>query len=109
MSDPTNHTEVRLRDETLQHMRDMMREAVRDGLKESINDEAIERFWAGGMTMLQRQATQHAGRFVLGGLMGVVRKAGMFLVLGGVVYAVGGWSALAALAKAVFSGASAAP
>jgi hypothetical protein len=104
MITPTDHAEVRLRDETLQHMRDMMREAVRDGLKESINDEAIERFWAGGLALLQRQATQHAGRFVLGGLMGIVRKAGVFLVLGGVVYAVGGWSALAALFKTIFNG-----
>lgn len=100
----TEHSEVRLREETLQHMRDLMREAVREGLRDTVNDEAIERFWAGGLTMLQRQATQHAGRFVLGGLIGILRKAGMFLALGGVVYAVGGWSALAALMKTLFSG-----
>lgn len=100
----TEHNEVRLREETLQHMRDLMREAVREGFRDTVNDEAIERFWAGGLLMLQRQATQHAGRFVLGGLMGIMRKAGMFLVLGGVVYAVGGWSALAGLGKALFHG-----
>lgn len=97
-------TEVRLREETLEHMKSLMREAVRDGLRDTVNDEAIERFWAGGLAMLQRQATQHAGRFVLGGLAGLFRKVGMFLVLGGVVYAVGGWSALASLGKTLFHG-----
>jgi len=52
---------------------------------------------------LQRQATDHAGRFVLGGSWGLVRNAGMFLTLGGIVYAIGGWSALAGLAKTLFS------
>lgn len=95
--------EVRLSEETLQHMQTLMREAVKHGAKDLVTEQTIEQFWAGGLNMLQKQATQHAGRFVLGGLWGLTRKAGVFLVLGGVVYAIGGWTALAALFKAVFS------
>lgn len=95
--------EVRLQEETLQHMQSLMREAVRDGVRDLVTQETIEQFWAGGLSMLQKQATEHAGRFVLGGLWGIARKASLFLVLGGAVYALGGWSALAALFKAVFS------
>lgn len=99
-----------LSEETAAHMRDLMREAVREGLREALSDEAVERFWTSGLSMLQRQAAQQTGRFVLGGLAGIMRKAGMFLVLGGVVYAIGGWTALATLAKAVLHGSgSAAP
>ena len=36
-------------------------------------------------------------------LLPLARKASLFLMLGGIVYALGGWSALAALAKAIFS------
>lgn len=97
------HAEVGLRDETLQHMRDLMRESVREGLREFVTEETIEQFWAGGLGLLQKQATKHAGQFVLGGLLGLARKAALFLALGGIVYALGGWSALAALVKSMFS------
>lgn len=100
---PERAEEVRLQEETLQHMQSLMREAVRDGVRDLVTQETIEQFWAGGLSMLQKQATEHAGRFVLGGLWGIARKASLFLVLGGAVYALGGWSALAALFKAVFS------
>lgn len=95
--------EVRLKEETLQHMQSLMRDAVRDGVSDLMTQETIERFWAGGLTMLQQQATQHAGRFVLGGLWGLLSKGVVFVLLGGLVYKLGGWTALAALFKAVFS------
>lgn len=95
--------EVRLKEETLQHMQGLMREAVRDGVRDLVTQETIEQFWAGGVNMLQKQATEHAGRFVLGGLWGMARKASLFLALGGLVYAIGGWTALAKLFNAVFS------
>lgn len=96
--------EVRLKEETLQHMQSLMREAVRQGVQDLVTERTIEQFWAGGLNMLQKQATQHAGRFVLGGLWGLARKASLFILLGGMVYAVGGWTALAALFKTVFYG-----
>lgn len=95
--------EVRLREETLSHLKEVMRDAVREGVRDLVTEETIEQFWAGGLGMLQKQATEHAGRFVLGGLWGLARKASLFLALGGIVYALGGWSALAALFKAMFS------
>lgn len=95
--------EVRLRDETLEHMKDLMRDAVREGVRDLVTEENMHRFWGAGVTMLQAQATQHAGRFVLGGLLGLVRKAAFFLVLGSMVYAFGGWGALAAMVKALFT------
>lgn len=96
-------TEVRLRKETLEHMQELMRDAVRDGMRELVTPEAMEQFWSSGFQMLQKEATRHAGRFVLGGLAGLLKKASLFVLLGGIVYAVGGWSALATLAKALFS------
>lgn len=98
-----DQTEVRLREETLQHMQALMRDAVRDGVRELVTPENMEQFWSSGFQMLQKQATAQAGRFVLGGLVGLLRKASLFVLLGGLVYAVGGWSALATLAKALFS------
>lgn len=100
---PNQVEEVRLREETLAHLKEVMRDAVREGVRDLVTEETIEQFWAGGLGMLQKQATEHAGRFVLGGLWGLARKASLFLALGGLVYALGGWSALAALFKAMFS------
>lgn len=98
----TPQADVRLREETLQHMRDLMRDAVREGLRESVDDETIERFWAGALRILQRQATERAGRFVLGGVVGLLRRGALFVMLGWLVYALGGWTALAALAKVLW-------
>ena len=100
---PEKIDEVRLREETLTHLREVMRDAVREGVRDLVTEETIAAFWSGGLTMLQQQAAQHAGRFVLGGLWGLFRKASLFLLLGGAVYALGGWTALAALGKALFS------
>lgn len=100
---PDRIEEVRLREDTLQHMQVLMRDAVREGVRDLVTEQTIEKFWAGGLNMLQKQAAQHAGRFVLGGLWGLARKASLFILLGGAVYAFGGWAALAALFKAVFS------
>jgi hypothetical protein len=93
----------RIDDETLAHLKGLMRDAVRDGVRDLVTEETIEQFWAGGLNMLQKQATQHAGRFVLSGLWGLASKASLFLMLGGMVYALGGWTALASLFKAVFT------
>lgn len=80
-----------------------MAQAVKDGLQSVLNEQTAEVLWAAGFNVLQRQATQHAGRFVLGGLWELFRKLGLFLVLGGIVYAIGGWSALAGLFKTLFT------
>lgn len=95
--------EVRLTDETGAWLEEKMAAAVREGIKAAMTEETAAAFWAAGLTVLQKSATQRAGRFVLGGVFGLVRKASLFLALGGIVYAIGGWSALASLAKTIFT------
>lgn len=95
-------TEVRLTEETIEYLEERIASAVGAGLKNAMTEDTAAAFWAAGLSVLQKQAAQHAGRFVLGGLLGLVRKLGLFLTLGGIVYAVGGWAALAALFKILF-------
>ena len=110
MTEPAHHAterrkpvaEVRLTDETIAYLEERIAAAVGDGIKTAITEDTAVAFWSAGLAALQKQATQHAGRFVLGGIWGLLRKASLFFMLGGVVYAVGGWAALAALAKTIF-------
>ena len=95
--------EVRLTDETIDYIEAKMRNAVADAIKDVVTEETARKFWGAGLTLLQKQATNHAGRFVLGGLWGLVRKVSLFITVGGLVYAVGGWALLATFFKAVFS------
>lgn len=104
---PPKDTDVTLTPETITLMEQRMAAAVQAGIKRALNEpDTVAQFWAAGLHVLQRQATQHTGRFVIGGLVGLVQKVGMFLVLGGMVYAVGGWSALAKLWQVFFGGGS---
>ena len=110
MTEPAHHAterrkpvaEVRLTDETIAYLEERIAAAVGNGIKTAITEETAVAFWSAGLAALQKQATQHAGRFVLGGIWGLLRKASLFFMLGGVVYAVGGWAALVALAKTIF-------
>ena len=110
MTEPAHHAterrkpvaEVRLTDETIAHLEERIVAAVADSIKAAITEDTAVAFWSAGLAALQKQATQHAGRFVLGGIWGLLRKASLFFMLGGIVYAVGGWAALAALAKTIF-------
>lgn len=99
----TAPSEVRLTEDTGEWLEAKMAAAVRDGIKGAMTEETAAAFWAAGLTLLQKQATNHAGRFVLGGLWGLVRKVSFFITVGGLVYAVGGWALLATFFKAVFS------
>lgn len=94
--------EVRLTDETIEYLETRIASAVGSGIKAAINEETAATFWSAGLSVLQKQASEHAGRFVLGGLWGLVRKASLFFLLGGIVYALGGWAALASFFKVVF-------
>lgn len=98
--------EVRLLPETLAHLEERIAQAVRDGIKGSMTDETAAAFWGAGIDLLQKQATKRAGQIVIGGLWGLMQRVMLFLFLGGLVYSVGGWSALATLFKTVFGGQS---
>ena len=110
MTEPAHHAterrkpvaEVRLTDETIAYLEERIAAAVGNGIKTAITEDTAVAFWSAGLAALQKQATQHAGRFVLGGIWGLLRKASLFFMLGGIVYAVCGWAALAALAKTIF-------
>lgn len=75
-------------------LRDEMRVAVAEGIAAALTDEAAERFWAVGLEVLQRQAKQKAGGFLLDGFLAASRKAlwvGVFVVI---AYSLGGWALL---------------
>lgn len=87
---------------------DDIKQAVREVISEEIlTEEAAKKFWLAGLKVLQEQAQNHAGRFVLGSLSAMFRKVTIFVLVGGLVYAIGGWSALAGLFKTLFTSGSA--
>lgn len=100
----TPPAEVRLTDETIAYMEKIMEKAVQSGLSKAMTNENAEAFWAAGFKVLQQQAAQHTGRFVLGGLAGLARKVLVFAFLGSIVYMIGGWSLLAKFWQSMFGG-----
>ena len=94
--------EVRLTDETIEYLESRIANAVQIGIKNAVTEDTAAAFWAAGRHVLQKQASEHAGRFVIGGLLGLVRKTSLFFLLGGLVYALGGWAALASFFKVIF-------
>lgn len=79
-----------------------IREAVADGLRQVLGDKAIvAQFWDGAFEALQQRAQHQTGRFLLGTLGVVARKAVMFCAIGLIVYSLGGWAALVKLWNAM--------
>lgn len=97
-----NQREVRLADETIQLLRGEIKYAASQALAEAMTDDAAERFWAKGLEVLQRQATERTGRLVLGGLTELFKKAMLIAIAVVILYNAGGW----ALLKAVWSAGS---
>lgn len=67
-----------------------------------MTEDNATKFWLAGINALQRHATENTGKLVLGGLLGLLRRAVVFVLLGAIVYAVGGWTAIASFFKAIF-------
>ena len=103
MSDKNEASEVRLQDETILYLREQIREAVGEGIRSALTTEAAEAFWGAGLALLHRQAREHTGRFVLGGLFSLVKRLWMVIAIFGLIYATGGWPAVVGLVKSVFS------
>jgi hypothetical protein len=89
-------------DDALRHgaLRDAIAEGVTIGLSQTAMDEdlfdsIVERTAAA----FRRSATQASGRIVVDGVTGLAKRAAWFAVLGILVYALGGWTGLAALFK----------
>lgn len=58
--------------------------------------------WAAAVSGIRASTEHHAGRWLVGAMWSVLRKALVVIVIGMLVYSVGGWSALSALWKAVW-------
>lgn len=103
-----NHGQQALTDESrvllAALLRDEMRIAVADGIAAAMTDEAAERFWAKGLEVLQRQATERTGRFVLGGLTAMFKKAVWIGLVVLAIWSVGGWTLLKAVWAAINRG-----
>lgn len=99
---PPRVAEVRLTDETIEYLEQKIAQAVRDGIAGAITEDTAAKFWGAGLAVVQKQAAAQTGKLVLSGLSGLLSKGFLFLLVGGLVYAVGGWSALAGLFKALF-------
>lgn len=75
--------------------------AVARGFARSVMDPAT---WDAMLDALGQRTEKHAGRWMLGGLRAFLSRLSWFVAAGLVVYWVGGWSALAALAKHLLGG-----
>lgn len=84
-------------------LRDELRMAVADGITAAMTDSAAERFWSKGLEVLQRQAKQKAGGFLLEGLTTAAKKALWIALLVGIAYSIGGWTLLKAVWAAIKS------
>lgn len=89
-----------INDETRQAMRDAVAEGIRDVLSD---EESVAAFWTGAFDHLQALAQRQTGRMLLGSLSAIVRRILLFIALGLIVYAIGGWSAIEKLWHALNS------
>jgi outer membrane protein TolC len=74
-----------------------VRDAMAEGLMAAISRED---FWPTLGAGMQAQATKQAGGWLVSGIKAALSKVFLFLLLGMLVYLVGGWSGLVALFKA---------
>lgn len=95
--------EVRLTPDTIRYLDQRIAEAVTLGIKNALTEENARSFWAAGVNVFKEQAEEHTGRLVIGGLKGLMSKLFLFLVLGSIVYALGGWVALGKLWATLFN------
>lgn len=97
-------TEVRLQQDTIDHLEEKMRAAVSAGISEALRGDSAKEFWTTGLELLKTEAQKKTGLLVMAGALALVRRIGFFILAGGIVYAVGGWSALSALWKVLTQG-----
>lgn len=80
-------------------LRDDMGNAFEAGLTKAMSSENARLFVRAMLTEAQKMAAEKSVEVAGGALKALIGKALLFLFLGSIVYAFGGWSALAALAK----------
>lgn len=80
-------------------MEGRMRAAVTEGIKEAMTKDAAAAFAAVFLETMRTQAGQKVDLWAGGIVRSLVYRAALFILAGSIVYSVGGWSALAGLAK----------
>lgn len=85
-------------------VRDEMRVAIAEGISAAMTDAAAERFWSKGMEVLQRQAKEKAGDFLVDGVTTAAKRLLWVGVFALVVYSVGGWTLVKSVWSAVVKG-----
>lgn len=76
--------------------REDVRDAIAEGVLLAIKNEE---FWPTLFAGMQRHAQAEAGGWLFGSLKAALSKAALFLMLGLLVYLVGGWTGLVAFFK----------
>lgn len=80
-----------------------MAHAVTQGLRDVLEDrEAIRKFWEGALDAASAHAAQQTGNAVLGAVKFAVTRGALFLLVGMLIYSLGGWGALATTWRAFF-------
>lgn len=69
--------------------------------KATISQDVTEGFWLTTLDVLRNNAAQASSNILLAALKRLIKNISAFLILGLTVYAIGGWSGLAALAKVI--------
>ena len=78
---------------------------IRQGLKEVISDEEyMETFWDHGLKLAKKQATMKAGTLLMDSMTNVLKSVGKMLVIGMILYYLGGWDLAAKAIKLFFTG-----
>lgn len=96
-------TEARLRhlEEQMADIAVVMRDAVTAGLRDAVADPQL---WDAAGKAMRQQAQSAAGGWLLGGVGALGKRLAWIVAIAAGVYALGGWSALAALIKAQAAG-----
>jgi hypothetical protein len=79
-------------------MPEKLAEAVVQGNLRTVSDPA---FWSAIGIAIQKHARDQAGGWLFGGIRVALSKLGWFMLIGLIVYMLGGWSALLALWKSL--------
>lgn len=98
-----NRTQVALTEESRVLLTAMLRDEMADsfsrGLKDAMTSDNARQFVRTMLAEAQEMATERTGRIVGNAVLALARRALLFIFLGSIVYALGGWSALASLMK----------
>lgn len=90
---------VALTPETVEVIRKVVQEVVKESVSSVMTEKNAMLFWRAGIKMLQVEAKEGASNFVVWSVKQVAARTAMFLIAGGVIYAVGGWELLFSFLK----------